>query len=85
MARASRAIDQDEEFIYDVASQTGQIVANVKHMRWFRLAVAQYLIDSFKRYLELFPHFLRCQGFRITQHRVIVSTARTFVSVYPHT
>jgi len=53
MARARRAIDEDEQFIYDVASETGQIVANVKHMRWFRLAVAQHLIDNTKRWQHL--------------------------------
>lgn len=28
-------IEDDDPIIYDVADETGQIVDNVKHMRWF--------------------------------------------------
>jgi hypothetical protein len=32
--------------IYDVASEYGQIVDNVKEMKWFRNAVAQSILDD---------------------------------------
>lgn len=32
--------DAAPDVIYDVAAETGQMVGNVKHMRWFVLAVA---------------------------------------------
>ncbi len=38
--RAEQAINNREEIVYDVASESGQIVGNVAHMRWFRNAVA---------------------------------------------
>jgi hypothetical protein len=38
-------LESDEEdlitLVYDVAADRGQIVDNVKHMRWFRQAVAE--------------------------------------------
>ena len=37
------AIEKNDDVIYDVASSSGQIVGNVKHMRWFRDAVADEL------------------------------------------
>jgi hypothetical protein len=43
LKRAQDAIDQDEPVIYDVAGNVGQMVDNVKHMRWFRRAVAEWL------------------------------------------
>lgn len=41
LEKARKLIDRDDELIYDVASSQGQIVANVKHMRWFVEAVAE--------------------------------------------
>lgn len=55
-ARAESAIERDEGFIYDVAGETGQMVGNVKHMRWFVEAVANWLIDNTGRWSRL-PHF----------------------------
>ena len=49
LKRAEQAIDQDEHFIYDVAGNVGQDVNNVKHMRWFRLAVAEWLAADVER------------------------------------
>lgn len=43
MKRAKVAIEEDEPVIYDVAANEGQVVNNVKHMRWFIEAVAQEL------------------------------------------
>ena len=43
---AQEAIDNDDEVIYDVAAETGQIVGNVKHMDWFVQAVAEALHDQ---------------------------------------
>lgn len=50
---AERKIERNDVMIYDVASQTGQIVGNVKHMRWFKYAVAQELIESTAKYAHL--------------------------------
>lgn len=38
---ARRLIEKDDERIHDVAGNVGQIVGNVKHMRWFLEAVAE--------------------------------------------
>lgn len=43
IAKAQHAIDTDAAIIYDVAADCGQIVDNVKHMRWFVRAVADEL------------------------------------------
>lgn len=44
--QAQQAIDRDDVLIYDVATGIGQIVDNVKHMRWFVLAVARELAGA---------------------------------------
>ena len=41
-----RAIEQDAACLYDVAGEWGQIVDNVKHMKWFRDAVARRLKED---------------------------------------
>jgi hypothetical protein len=46
IAMAQQAIENDDEIIYDVAAEVGQIVDNVKHMRWFVEAVAQQLAED---------------------------------------
>lgn len=51
--RAVNAIEKKETLVYDVASETGQIVGNVCHMRWFRLAVMRELAASSRRYAHL--------------------------------
>jgi hypothetical protein len=51
--RAKQAIEKRENFIYDVASETGQIVDNVAHMKWFRLAVMREIANSTKKYQHL--------------------------------
>lgn len=38
-ARAQEAIDNDENFVYDVAAEYSQQVGNVKHMTWFKKTV----------------------------------------------
>jgi hypothetical protein len=48
-SRVINAIDGDEEFIYDVAADSGQIVANVKHTKWFRTEVARYLCSAYPK------------------------------------
>ena len=53
LARARSAIDRDEPFIYDVAADSGQIVANVKHMDWFVKEVANWLIDNTTKWSRL--------------------------------
>jgi hypothetical protein len=43
---ASEAIERQDEIVYDVASDSGQIVGNVKHMEWFRHAVALAIFEE---------------------------------------
>lgn len=51
--RAQRAIDTGEDIIYDVAAETSQMVGNVKHMRWFKVAVMNALIGTYAKYSHL--------------------------------
>lgn len=51
--RADDAIENGEDFIYDVAADVGQIVDNVRHMRWFQKAVANWLIENTKKWSHL--------------------------------
>jgi hypothetical protein len=46
IAQARELIEQDDQLIYDVAANLGQIVANVKHMAWFRIAIAEEVQDN---------------------------------------
>ena len=39
--KAQRHIERESELVYDVVANTGQIFENVKHMKWFLLAIAQ--------------------------------------------
>jgi hypothetical protein len=39
--------------VYDVAAMHGQLFDNVKHLAWFRRAVAQELINTRARYAHL--------------------------------
>ena len=50
---ADQRIEDDDGLIYDVAIERSQIVANVKHMRWFRYAVALELIATVKKYEDV--------------------------------
>jgi hypothetical protein len=43
--KALEAIENDDNIIYDVASEHGQIVGNVKHMSWFEDEVANALME----------------------------------------
>lgn len=51
---ARRAIDRGDDLVYDVASESSQIFGNVKHMRWFRLAVMREKATS-KTWEHLLP------------------------------
>lgn len=51
--RAQSAIDHDEHFIYDVAAEHCQQVGNVKHMRWFLIAVAEEIRCTVSTYRHL--------------------------------
>lgn len=44
--RAQRAIDHNETVIYDVAADCGQMVDNIKHMRWFVAAIADEICGT---------------------------------------
>ena len=53
LSRAEEAIENDEDFIYDVAVDVGQMVDNVKHMNWFLRAVANWLIEDTEEWSHL--------------------------------
>lgn len=44
--KADVLIENDDSIIYDIAGEYGQIVDNVKHMRWFREEVAQRVMEG---------------------------------------
>ena len=46
MQLAQELIDRDDDLIYDVAANVGQIVDNIRHMQWFVEAVADELNDD---------------------------------------
>lgn len=53
--RAKDAIERRETFIYDIASENGQIVGNIANMRWFRLAAMREIASTDTRYHHLQP------------------------------
>ena len=55
LRRADALIEDDDNLIYDVAAERGQIVDNIKHMRWFRHAVALEVIASNTKYADVEP------------------------------
>lgn len=46
LSDALELIEADDEYIYDVVANVGQIVGNVRHMRWFARAVAESLKED---------------------------------------
>jgi len=46
MEEANEAIERGDAIVYDTASDSGQIVGNVKHMEWFRQAVARAIFED---------------------------------------
>jgi hypothetical protein len=44
--KAQEAIENDDEVIYYVAADSGQIVGNVKHMTWFVERVAEWILEK---------------------------------------
>ncbi len=44
--RVTRAIKREDSIVFDVAWSAGQQFANVKHMQWFRDAVAKELANN---------------------------------------
>ncbi len=57
LKRARKAIDDREMFVYDVASEQGQQVANVVDTKWLLYRVANRLIQDVKKYAHLQPIF----------------------------
>lgn len=53
LKRADELVEADDDLIYDVAAERGQLVDNVKHMRWFRYHVALELISTTKKYEDV--------------------------------
>ena len=50
LKKAGELIEAGDNLIYDVAAERSQIVANVKHMTWFKQAIALELIDTYSKY-----------------------------------
>ena len=46
LSKADELIESDDNLIYDVAWEHGQIVDNVKEMKWFREAIAHSIMDD---------------------------------------
>jgi len=46
LTQADELIEAEDTLAFDVADLHGQIFANVKHMRWFREAVAEMLSED---------------------------------------
>jgi type VI protein secretion system component VasF len=55
LARATSALQRNEVRVHDVAANTGSIVGNVSHMRWFKCAVADDLIATTEKWGHLQP------------------------------
>ncbi len=53
LARADSAIARNENLIHDVAANSGSIVGNVKHMRFFKLEVADELVARTEKWSHL--------------------------------
>ena len=51
--RAKKAIEKDDDMIYDVALELNQIAGNIKRMRWFRLQVMLWITRNTKTYAHL--------------------------------
>jgi len=56
---AGHLIDRGADIVYDVADESGQIVGNVKHMTWFRDAVALAYANE---YPKVYGHLLDADG-----------------------
>jgi hypothetical protein len=55
--RAARThIEREDTLVHDLCDNLGQILANVKDMRWLQVAVANEMIDTMATYAKL-PHF----------------------------
>ncbi|MBC8737014.1 hypothetical protein F6X40_09355 [Paraburkholderia sp. UCT31] len=52
-ARATQAIEDEEEMCFDVAANVGQMFGNVKHMQWFRRALMLDICESDASYSHL--------------------------------
>lgn len=53
MIRVDRAIQQKERACYELAQANGQDFQNVKHMRWFKLALARWFTENTGKYAHL--------------------------------
>ncbi len=50
---AATHIEREDTIVWDVCANMGQILANVKHMRWLQVQVANEMIDTMTTYAEL--------------------------------
>ena len=50
LAAAQQRIDRGDDLVHDVCAERGQILANIKHMRWFLVAIAKELVNTVKKY-----------------------------------
>ncbi len=56
--RARQAIEREEDFVFEVAGEACQMFDNVKHMRWFRVAVALWLTENVHKWEHLYDAML---------------------------
>jgi len=52
-ARAQEAIDNNEDYVYDLAAECSQQVGNVKHMSWFKKSVMRDIAENQAEYSHL--------------------------------
>jgi len=51
--RASEAIANGEQLVHDMAASFGQLLRNIRHMRWFKLAVMRAITEQEAEYKHL--------------------------------
>lgn len=56
LLRAETLAEGDSDMLYDICAEYGQMLANVRHMTWFKHIIADTLIDTVKKYKGL-PYF----------------------------
>lgn len=52
---AKAAIEKRQDFVLDCASEMGQMVDNVAHMRFFEREVMLHMANEFEKYAHLAP------------------------------
>lgn len=50
LSHAKKLIEREDSICYDICAELDQHFGNVKHMTWFQIAVANYLIENVKKW-----------------------------------